>query len=209
LIGFDWSKIQWLVAAMLVGLGFGLQEIFANFVSGLIILLERPVRPGDTVTIGETSGEVLRIQMRATTIRDWDRKELIVPNKEIVTGRVVNWSLSDTTLRIVIPVGIAYGSDTELATEILSRIAAEHPKVLDAPKPQVIFSQFGASALVFELRVFVPHSEHSNRVTHELHSAIDRELRQAGIEMAFPQLDLRIRSVDPSVLQAATRGRAA
>jgi potassium efflux system protein len=209
LIGFDWSKIQWLVAAMLVGLGFGLQEIFANFVSGLIILLERPVRPGDTITIGETSGEVLRIQMRATTIRDGDCKELIVPNKEIVTGRVVNWSLSDTTLRIVIPVGIAYGSDTELATQILSRIASEHPKVLQTPKSQVVFSQFGESALVFQLRVFVPHAEHSNRVTHELHTAIDREFRQAGIAIASPQLDLRIRAIDPSVLSAARRDRAA
>jgi potassium efflux system protein len=209
LIGFDWSKIQWLVAAMLVGLGFGLQEIFANFVSGLIILLERPVRPGDTITIGEVSGEVLRIQMRATTIRDGDCKELIVPNKEIVTGRVVNWSLSDTTLRIVIPVGIAYGSDTELAAQILARLASEHPKVMDAPRPQVVFSQFGQSALVFQLRVFVPHAEHTNRVTHELHTAIEREFRQAGIEMAAPLLDLRIRAIDPSVLAAARRDRAA
>lgn len=196
LVGFDWSKIQWLVAAMLVGLGFGLQEIFANFVSGLIILLERPIRPGDWVTIGTTDGRVMKINMRATTVRDWDRKELIVPNKEIVTGQVMNWSLSESTLRIVIHVGIAYGSDTELATQILYRIAAEHPRVLDKPKPKVIFREFGDSALVFEVRIFIPHLDYWPRVMHEVHMAIDREFRAAGITIAFPQRDLHIKSVD-------------
>ena len=196
LVGFQWSRIQWLVAAMLVGLGFGLQEIFANFVSGLIILLERPIRPGDWITIGGTDGKVTKINMRATTVLDWDRKELIVPNKEIVTGQVVNWSLSENTLRVLIHVGIAYGSDTELATEILKRITAEHPKVLDKPRPKVIFRQFGDSALIFEVRVFIPHLDFWPRVMHEMHMNIDREFRAAGIVIAFPQRDLHVKSVE-------------
>ncbi len=204
LVGFDWSKIQWLVAAMLVGLGFGLQEIFANFVSGLIILLERPIRPGDWVTVGKTDGRVLKINMRATTILDWDRKELIVPNKAIVTGDVLNWSLSENTLRIVIKVGIAYGSDTELATAILKRVCAEHPKILEKPKPKVIFREFGDSALIFEMRLFIPHLDFWPRVMHETHMAIDREFRAAGIEIAFPQRDLHIRSFEGTLATRTT-----
>ena len=114
-IGFRWSSVQWLVAALGVGLGFGLQEIVANFICGLIVLFERPFRVGDTVTIGEVNGTVSRIRIRATTIIDWDRKELIVPNKEFITGQLINWSLSDPIVRFSINVGIAYGSDTELA----------------------------------------------------------------------------------------------
>ena len=112
-VGVGWSKVQWLVAAMGLGLGFGLQEIFANFISGLIILFERPVRVGDVVTIDGITGVVSRIRIRATTITDGDRKELIIPNKEFITGRVLNWTLTDPVNRVVIPVGVAYGSDTE------------------------------------------------------------------------------------------------
>lgn len=204
LIGFDWSKVQWLVAAMLVGLGFGLQEIFANFVSGLIILLERPIRPGDWITVGKTDGRVMKINMRATTVRDWDRKELIVPNKAIVTGEVVNWSLTESTLRIVIRVGIAYGSDTELATEILYRVAAEHPKILEKPKPKIIFREFGESALIFEMRIFIPHLDFWPRVMHETHIAIDREFRAAGITIAFPQRDLHVKSFEGTLATRTT-----
>ena len=130
LLGIGWSQVQWLVAAVTVGLGFGLQEIFANFVSGLILLFERPIRIGDTVTVGGVAGNVSRIRTRATTITDWGRKELIIPNKEFVTGQVVNWSLSDQLLRLVIKVGIAYGSDTHLARDILMRVAKANERVL-------------------------------------------------------------------------------
>ncbi|MFW6259054.1 MAG: mechanosensitive ion channel domain-containing protein, partial [Halochromatium sp.] len=112
-LGVQWSKLQWLVAALGVGIGFGLQEIVANFISGLIILFERPVRVGDIVTVGDTDGVVTKIQIRATTIRNWDRKELLVPNKEFVTGRLLNWSLSDQMTRVVVVVGVAYGSDVD------------------------------------------------------------------------------------------------
>lgn len=194
-IGIGWTKVQWLVAAMTVGLGFGLQEIFANFVSGVMLLFERPIRIGDTVTVGDITGTVTRIRIRATTITDWDRKELVIPNKEFIAGQVVNWSLSDLTLRITVPVGIAYGSNTDLAEEILYKAAAENEHVLADPWPRVIFMGFGDSSLNFELRVFIPSVEHLLSVRHQLHKAIDREFRQAGIEIAFPQRDVHMRSI--------------
>ncbi len=120
-VGLGWSKVQWLVAAVSVGLGFGLQEIFANFVSGLIILIERPIRVGDVITISDVTGSVARIRMRATTIVDADRKELIIPNKDVIIGRVLNWTLSDKVNRVQIKVGIAYGSNTQQAAELLMR----------------------------------------------------------------------------------------
>ena len=194
-LGVKWGHIQWLVAAMTVGLGFGLQEIFANFISGLIILFERPIRVGDTVTVGEISGTVTRIRIRATTITDWDCKELLVPNKEFVTGRLVNWTLSDKILRITLKVGIAYGSDTGLAEKQLQKIAAEHPLVLKDPEPVVLFHDFGESSLNFELRVYIEGISHYVQIRHDLNRAIDEAFREAGIEIAFPQRDIHVRSV--------------
>ncbi len=194
IIGIGWAKVQWLVAALGLGLGFGLQEIFANFVSGLIILFEQPVRVGDTVTIGGVSGTVSRIRIRATTITDFDRKELIVPNKEFVTGQLVNWTLSDMVLRVIIPVGIAYGSDTELAVQILKRVALDNANVLDNPEPHVLFWAFGDSSLNFELRVYVKSSDVYLQARHELHMEIDRAFREAGIVIAFPQQDVHLYS---------------
>lgn len=195
-IGIGWSKVQWLIAAMTVGLGFGLQEIFANFVSGLIILFERPVRVGDIVTVGEISGTVSRIRIRATTIVDWDRKELIVPNKEFITSKLINWTLSDQILRIVVPVGVAYGSDTCRVQELLLKIARTNPNVLPNPTPAALFVGFGESSLDFSLRVFVPSPSLLMTVQHDLHMAIDKAFREAGIEIAFPQRDVNIRQVD-------------
>jgi potassium efflux system protein len=195
-IGIGWQKVQWLAAAVTVGLGFGLQEIFANFVSGLIILFEQPMRVGDTVTVGDISGTVTKIRIRATTITDWDRKELVVPNKEFITGRLINWSLSDTVLRIVIPVGIAYGSDTALAEKILYEVAEAAPNVLDEPRPTVLFKDFGASSLDFDLRVYIPSIDYYIPTIHALHRAIDDAFRKADIEIAFPQRDIHIRSVE-------------
>jgi potassium efflux system protein len=191
-VGIGWSKVQFLAAAITVGLGFGLQEIFANFVSGLIILFERPVRVGDVITVGNVSGRVARLRIRATTIMDWDRKELIIPNKEFVTGQVINWTLTEQTLRIVIPVGIAYGSDTRLAETTLLRVAHDDPDVLDDPAPSVVFNQFGDSALMFNLRVFIAHIDHLIRTRHRLHRAIDDAFREAGIVIAFPQRDVHV-----------------
>jgi potassium efflux system protein len=197
-VGIGWSNIQWLVAAVGLGLGFGLQEIFANFVSGLIILFERPIRVGDTVTVGDVSGVVQRIRIRATWITCFDRKELVVPNKEFVTTRLINWSHSDSIVRVEVPVGIAYGSDTERAIEVLRRIAGENEHVLEEPAPDVFFLGFGASSLDFELRAFSPDVEHRLPILHALNMEIDRAFRAEGIEIAFPQRDVHLRSVPPS-----------
>ncbi len=194
-VGVSWAQVQWLVAAMTVGLGFGLQEIFANFVSGLIILLERPIRVGDTVTLGDVHGTVARIRIRATTIVDWDRKELIVPNKEFITGQLVNWTLSDQLLRVVVPVGIAYGSDTKLAERTLLDVARESSYVVDEPAPTVVFQNFGDSSLEFELRAYIASFDDYWHARHELRMRIDEAFRAAGIEIAFPQRDLHLRSV--------------
>lgn len=194
-IGVGWSKVQWLVAAMTVGLGFGLQEIFANLVSGLMLLFERPIRIGDTVTVADISGTVTRIRTRATTIVGWDRKELIIPNKEFITGRVVNWTLSDSIIRLIMPVGIAYGSDTQLARQVLRRVAEEHPNVLADPGPRVLFMGFGDSALNFEVRLYINSIDHYLATIDEINTAIDQEFRKAGIEIAFPQRDVHVRSI--------------
>ena len=202
IIGVGWGNVQWLVAALGVGIGFGLQEIVANFISGLILLFERPIRVGDTVTVGEVSGTVTRIRIRATSITDWDKKELVVPNKEFVTGRLVNWTLTDPVLRVVIPVGIAYGSDTEKAREVMLEVAKANPNVLHDPPPSVIFMAFGASSLDFTLRAYTKIDTMLS-VRDELNMAVDKAFREAGIEIAFPQQDIHIRSVEDALTIAA------
>jgi potassium efflux system protein len=202
IIGFGWEKAQWLVAALSVGLGFGLQEIFANFVSGIIILLERPVRVGDAVTLENFSGTVTRIRIRATTITDWDRKEIVVPNKTFITGSLINWSLSDPITRIVIPVRVAYGSDTTLVHKVLLEVAESNSMVLDEPGPTVLFLEFGESSLNFEVRVFVRQVADRLPSTHELHDSIHRTLAKHGIEIPFPQRDLHIRDVHYNASQS-------
>jgi potassium efflux system protein len=195
IVGLGWSKLQWLAAGVGVGLGFGLQEIFANFISGLIILFERPIRVGDIVTVNEISGVVSRIRIRATTITDWDRKELVVPNKAFITGNLVNWTLSDKTSRVTVSVGVAYGSDIEKVKQVLRRIAEENPEVMEDPPPLPVFTGFGDSTLNFNLFLFLPRRDNFLRTLDELNSAIDTEFRRAGIEIAFPQRDLHLRTV--------------
>ena len=197
IIGINWSKLQWLVAALGVGIGFGLQEIVANFISGLIILIERPVRVGDVVTVGEDTGRVVRIQIRATTIRKWDEQELIVPNKEFITSRVVNWSLSDETCRILFMVGIAYGSDVEKALRLINEAATEHPVVLAEPPPLVTFESFGDNSLNLGLRCYVPSVSDRLQTTTALHVAINRKFADAGIVIAFPQRDVHLDTSSP------------
>ncbi len=203
LIGITWGKVQWIAAAVTLGIGFGLQEIFANFVAGLIILFERPIRIGDMVTVGGVNGRVHRIQMRATTILQFNNRELIVPNKEFITTQLVNWTLTTTVMRTKIVVGIAYGSDTEKATKLLQECASKNPRVLREPLYDVIFSSFGASSLDFELRVYVDTVDNLIPVQSELHYAVDHAFREAGIEIAFPQQDIHIRSND-AIFTSAT-----
>jgi potassium efflux system protein len=194
-LGVTWSKIQWLFAAFSVGLGFGLQEIFANFVSGLILLFEQPIRIGDTVTVGDTSGSVSKIRIRATTILTWDRKELIVPNKQFITENVLNWSLSSRMIRLIIPIGVVYGSSIPQVQEKLLEISKKHPKVLKDPAPQAFFMQFGECNLDFELRVFLADHDDFLVVRHELCNAIEQVFRESHIDMAFPQRDIYIKNL--------------
>ena len=194
LIGWNWSQIQWLVAALSVGLGFGLQEIVANFISGLIILFEKPVRVGDTVTVGELTGTVSKIRIRATTITDWDRKEILVPNKSFITAQVINWTLSDPITRVVIPVGVAYRSDVDLTREVMSNALRSVPLVLDEPPPKVYFTGFGDSSLHFTVHAYLRQLSDRLPLVHEVHESILKALRENGIEIPFPQRDIHIRS---------------
>ena len=209
IIGINWAKLQWLVAGLSVGIGFGLREIIANFVSGLIILIERPVRVGDMVTVGNQSGTVTRIQIRATTLRTWDRQELLVPNKDFIAAHVLNWSLSDEVIRIFLTVGVAYGSDVEQALRLIEEAAVEHAEVLPDPEPLVTFEQFGDNALVLGLRCFVPDLDNRLQVQTELFRAINRKFNEARIVIAFPQRDLHLDTASPlevRILQGTSPG---
>lgn len=196
MLRITWSSVQWLAAGMTVGLGFGLQEIFANFVSGLILLFERPIRVGDVITLGDITGRVTNMRIRATTVTDWDRKELIVPNKDLVTGRLLNWTLTDTTNRIVIPVGIAYRSDPEKARELILKTVTSHPNILTDPPTSVTFEQFADSSLSFVVRGFLASMDNRLTTIHELHIQIHKVLKEAGIEIAFPQRDIHVHGLE-------------
>jgi len=191
-IGVEWAKLQWLIAAMGVGLGFGLQEIVANFVSGIIILFEKPVRIGDTVTIGGVTGKVTKIKIRATTISDWDRKEVIIPNKTFVTDQLINWSLSDAITRVTINVGVAYGTDTSVVHSLILSAANANDRVLKEPGPEAFFTTFGNSTLDFELRFFTGNLTDRNLAIHEINQQIDRLFCENNISIAFPQLDVHL-----------------
>jgi len=197
LLGGSWSEIQWLIAALGVGIGFGLQEIVANFICGIILLFERPIRIGDVITVGDTDGVVTKIHIRSTTVRNWDQKELLVPNKEFITGRLLNWTLSDPVTRIVIPVGIAYGSDVALAIRLIQEAADEHERVLDEPATLVTFDAFGESSLTMMLRCFIGSMDYWRKTTSELHQAINQKFNDAGIVISFPQRDIHLDTSQP------------
>ncbi|MCX2587524.1 mechanosensitive channel MscK [Proteus penneri] len=205
ILGVAWEKLQWLAAALTVGLGFGLQEIFANFVSGLIILFERPVRIGDTVTIGTYSGTVSRIRIRATTVTDFDRKEVIIPNKAFVTERLINWTLSDTVTRIIIQVGVAYGSDLEKVKAILMKAAKDNIRVMTEPEPVVLFTEFGASTLNHELRFYVRTLGDRSIAIDEVNRAIDKLCNENNINIAFNQLDVYLHNKQGDEVQEIKR----
>ncbi|MBV4531828.1 mechanosensitive channel MscK [Pseudomonas sp. SWRI107] len=189
-LGVSWDKLQWLVAALSLGLGFGMQEIFANFISGIMILFERPVRIGDTITIGNLSGTVSRIRIRATTITDFDRKDIIVPNKTFITGQLINWSLTDTVTRVTLKLGIDYGSDLDLVRDLLLKGAHENPRVLKDPEPIVYFLNFGESSLDHELRMHVRDLGDRNPTLDELNRYINREFKAHGIKISVRQVEV-------------------
>ncbi|WP_373777910.1 mechanosensitive channel MscK [Glaesserella sp.] len=197
-LGVSWTKLQWLFTALSVGLGFGMQEIFANFVSGIIILFERPVRVGDMVTIGSFNGTVSKIRIRATTLIDADKKEVIVPNKAFITERIVNWALTNSMTRLVVSVGVAYGSDLNLVKKLLLQAAEENESVLKDPAPAAYFLSFGASTLDHELRVYVGQLGDRTRTIDALNRRINELFAQNNIDIAFNQLDIFIKNRDTS-----------
>lgn len=200
-LGIEWSNIQWLVAALSVGLGFGLQEIVANFVSGIILLFEQPIRVNDVVTVGGTTGKVSKIRIRATTLVTLDRQELVIPNKDIITGNLINWTLSDPISRITVNVGVAYGSDVKKAMALMLEAAEEHPSILADPEPTVIFDNFGDNALGLTLRAFVDNMDNRVIFRSELHTLINDKMNDAGIVIAFPQRDVHIDTLSPLEIQ--------
>lgn len=203
-IGIEWSSIQWLVAALSVGLGFGLQEIVANFISGIIVLFERPIRVGDIVTIGNTSGVVTRINIRATTILNWDKRELLVPNKELITGQVLNWTLSSGLNRIVIAVGISYDADVDKALQLMNEAACEGSRVLSDPPPLVSFDGFGENALLLQVRCYLQSLEDRQFTMTEVSKLILQKFQQAGIDMAFPQRDIHLTNKEPLTIRVVS-----
>lgn len=193
--GVQWSKLQWLVAALGVGLGFGLQEIVANFVSGIILLFERPIRVGDMVTINGVTGTVARIRIRATTLVDWDRKEQIIPNRTFATQDLTNWTLSDPITRVTLRVGVAYGSDVNEVQGILNQVALQNERVVSDPAPEVFCVGLGDSSIDFEVWVYVKDLIDYMPLSHEIHASITRALSDAGIEIPFPQRDIHVRTL--------------
>ncbi|VAW79784.1 Potassium efflux system KefA protein / Small-conductance mechanosensitive channel [hydrothermal vent metagenome] len=195
--GVDFSNLAIIAGALSVGIGFGLQNIVNNFVSGLILLFERPIKTGDWIVVGNTEGYVKRIRIRSTQIQTFDHADVIVPNSELISNQVTNWMLYDMRGRVRVPVGVAYGSNTDQVKTILLQVAEENPSVISDSAtngPRVLFRAFGDSALAFELRCFIYNIDERVQVVSDLNFAIDRAFREAGIEIPFPQRDLHMRS---------------
>lgn len=197
--GLDLSALSVLAGALGVGIGFGLQNIFNNFVSGLIILFERPIKVGDRVQVEDISGDVVRIAARATTIITNDNISIIIPNSEFVSSRVINWSHNDRMIRFRFPVGVAYKEDPEKIKKLLLEVADDNPNVLKSPAPDVIFTEFGDSSLNFELWVWTIKLINRPKVLQsQLFYAIFKKFKEHNIEIPFPQRDLHIKSGLPS-----------
>ena len=217
-LGISWDNLQWLVAALSVGLGFGLQEIFGNFVSGIIILFERQLRVGDIVTLSNLSGTVSRIRIRATTITSFDNKEVVIPNKQFITSAVTNWSLSNTVTKLEFAIGVAYDADTNKAKDILRGIIRRCRDLNRDKKPLVFIKSLDASAVTIMCEVFVNEIGKRKAVYDYLSTEALRLFRDHNIEIPFDQLDVTIRNLDTNttvtytekdVMQAAAMGAAA
>jgi small-conductance mechanosensitive channel len=194
--GVSFSNLAVIAGALSVGIGFGLQNIVNNFVSGLIILFERPVKRGDWIRVGNTEGYVQKISVRSTVIQTFDRSDVIVPNSELISNQVTNMMLNDNYGRLIIPIGVAYGSDTDLVRTILLEIAGANDRVMNdgsAPKPQVLFLEFGESSLNFELRCHLANIDERLKVKSAINYEIDRAFRKHNISIPFPQRDLYIK----------------
>ncbi len=193
--GLDLSALTIVAGALGIGVGLGLQNITNNFISGIIILFERPIKVGDRVQVGEITGDVVNISPRATTVITNDNISIIIPNADFITNSVINWSHTDRNVRIHVPVGVSYASDVDRVKQALMEVAEEHKGVLEKPKADVIFKEYGDSSLNFELLVW--SSEYINRpiiLRSELNFMIRKKFKEYGIEVPFPQRDLHVRS---------------
>jgi small-conductance mechanosensitive channel len=196
-IGIDLTGLAIILGFLSVGIGFGLQNITSNFVAGLILLLERPIKVGDRVMVGNQEGDVVEINMRSTTIRTLNNVAVIVPNSEFVSSKVENWSYGDETVRMEVNVGVSYESDLETVFRSLREVAAEHPEVLKNPAPDVLHIGFGDSAWNMRLRIWLGDSQRHLEVQSDIHCAIVRKFQQNRVEIPFPQRDLHVRSPIP------------
>ena len=204
LVGVDLSSLAIIAASLGVGIGFGLQNIINNLVSGIIILAERPISIGDRIEVAGVAGRVTKIQLRSTTVVTNDNITMIVPNADFISNTVTNWSHGDPKVRIRVPVGVAYGSDLKLLQRVLLEAAAEHPKALRDPSPVVLFTEFGDSSLNFELGVWTQEMTATPiHFTSEMNFIIDQKLRENDIEIPFPQRDLHVRSGLPVAAEAS------
>ncbi len=204
LVGVDLSSLAIIAASLGVGIGFGLQNIINNLVSGIIILAERPISIGDRIEVAGVAGRVTKIQLRSTTVVTNDNITMIVPNADFISNTVTNWSHGDPKVRIRVPVGVAYGSDLKLLQRLLLEAAAEHPKALRDPSPVVLFTEFGDSSLNFELGVWTQEMTATPiHFTSEMNFIIDQKLRENDIEIPFPQRDLHVRSGLPAAVEAS------
>ena len=198
--GIDLKNLTILFGAFGIGIGFGLQGIVNNFISGLILLFERPVKVGDTIVVGDTTGVIISIGMRSTVVETWDRSEIIVPNSQIISEKVTNWTLSSSVARVVLPVGVKYGTDMQKVITLLESVAAENELVIEDPQPSAVFIAFGDSSIDFQLRAWIENVENRLKVRSELGVAIDNAFRKHSIEIPFPQQDLHLRSVEPGIM---------
>jgi potassium efflux system protein len=187
-LGFDLQKIALIAGALSVGIGFGLQSIVSNFVSGLILLTERPIRVGDSIVVKGEEGWVRRVRVRATEIETFDRASVIIPNSEFITGVVKNWTRANRLGRIVVKVGVSYETDPDRVRDILTDIANAHPQVVQTPPPAAYLVAFGETQLEFELRCVVAEVEKGLSVRSELHYAIIQKFREAGIGRFGPKI---------------------
>jgi small-conductance mechanosensitive channel len=191
-LGVDLTRLTILAGAFGVGIGFGLQSVVNNFVSGLILLFERPIHVGDVVEVGELGGEVRRIGMRASIVRTGQGAEIIVPNAQLITERLTNWTLSDRLRRIDLPVGTAYGTPPQKAIALLEAVAAGHPGILRNPAPTALCTGFGDSSINFELRAWTSQFERWSQMRSELAVAVYDAVRDAGMSFPFPQREVRL-----------------
>jgi small-conductance mechanosensitive channel len=200
LLGISLTNFAVIAGGLSVGIGFGMQTIISNFVSGLILLFDRAIQPGDIIEMNGIWAKVMSVNIRNTEVQTFDNAKIFLPNSTLVANEVTNWThRNDVRIRRDVAVGVAYGSDVQLVKRLLLEAASEHPAVMDSPEPWVLFNDFGASSLDFILRFWVRHVDFALSSCSEIREAIDAKFRENGVEIPFTQMDVHIRPGDGSV----------